>query len=402
MPEPLPELILPGDWRISPGPGMTSIVDREMQAPLGASEDERRVRRHEMAHVRFSPLKHPVGDRHRLSWLAAEDGRVNILASRLDLATVPHVETPTPPSAPAIWIARAVLALQGGDATAQAQVAELLGRLTPAERAVVTKAADILHAKADNPGSAKRAAQLIDRALRGSDPPPTPPRLRPLGRLADHFGRPGRPPWTRPGTGNRWGVLEREDPPLHRRQPRGRTGSGPRPDETGIVPRYPHRAPIDGAVFATPRRAADGTVLVDVSGSMSIEPEELASLLDRAPALTVAVYAGLREGGLEQRKGYLRVVAAHGRMARAEELFSPRHGGGNVVDGPCLRWLARQRAPMLWVSDGEVTGIGDKQDPALSREVSAIISRHGIVRIRNLDDAERWIATRRSARGCSN
>ena len=50
-----------------------------------------------------------------------------------------------------------------------------------------------------------------------------------------------------------------------------------------------------------------------------------------------------------------------------------------MVDGPALRWLARQDRPRIWVSDGVVTGVGDDNpNPAMLVEVARIIARSGI------------------------
>jgi hypothetical protein len=66
----------------------------------------------------------------------------------------------------------------------------------------------------------------------------------------------------------------------------------------------------------------------------------------------IAAYGGGHDSGV------LRVLARDGRRVDDAGLASIG-GGRNVVDGPALEWLARQPAPRFWVSDGQVTGIGD-------------------------------------------
>jgi hypothetical protein len=117
------------------------------------------------------------------------------------------------------------------------------------------------------------------------------------------------------------------------------------------VLRYPHRAAIDGAVFRRAVRRSGGTVLVDASGSMRLRRHELSRIVDAAGAILVGIYAG------DGTAGELRIVARNGRRAADEALDPP--GSGNIVDLPCLEWLAEQRPPRIWVSDGRVTGIGD-------------------------------------------
>jgi hypothetical protein len=48
------------------------------------------------------------------------------------------------------------------------------------------------------------------------------------------------------------------------------------------------------------------------------------------------------------------------------------YGHGNVVDEPALRWLARQRAPRYWVSDGGVSGVGDRSSAGVQRRCAEI------------------------------
>jgi hypothetical protein len=58
---------------------------------------------------------------------------------------------------------------------------------------------------------------------------------------------------------------------------------------------------------------------------------------------------------------------------------------GNVVDGPALQWLSQQKAPRVWVSDGDVTGLGDRSAPNLSDDVDMLIATAHIRRVPTLD-----------------
>jgi len=148
----------------------------------------------------------------------------------------------------------------------------------------------------------------------------------------------------------------------------------------GSVVRYAHRWATDRAVFRRRVRVRGGTLLVDRSGSMTISVEDFDRFLAAAPIGTrVAIYGGEGAGG------ELRVVAEGGRRAAAEDLG--RIGRGNVVDLPALEWLARQRAPRIWVSDGGVTGIGDRFSAALSARCEAVRRRAQIRRVENLEEA---------------
>ena len=149
----------------------------------------------------------------------------------------------------------------------------------------------------------------------------------------------------------------------------------------GCVLRYPHRAAIDGAVFRRAVRRSGGTVLVDASGSMRLRRHELSRIVDAAGAILVGIYAG------DGTAGELRIVARNGRRAADEALDPP--GSGNIVDLPCLEWLAAQRPPRIWVSDGRVTGIGDRGCAVLRRDSKELCKRARIERVRNLAEAEK-------------
>ena len=160
-----------------------------------------------------------------------------------------------------------------------------------------------------------------------------------------------------------------------------------RPASEGSVVRYVGRWPSDKAIFRRKRRGRGGaSVLVDTSGSMSIETPDLDGLLLATPAgARVAIYSANR------RYGELRIVAHGSRRAVAADLEP--FGSANVVDVPALEWLAKQPGPRLWVSDGKVTGIGDQPSAEVTRQVEAIVGRAGIERVESLDAATRRLRT---------
>lgn len=113
------------------------------------------------------------------------------------------------------------------------------------------------------------------------------------------------------------------------------------------APCYIHRYVTDGMMFRLQKRSVSGTILVDVSGSMSLTSEHVAEAIRQKPLATVAVYSGD-----DCKEGHLTVIAKNGRM------FDPsQHGfpGGNTVDGLALDWLATQAAPRVWICDGRIT-----------------------------------------------
>lgn len=139
------------------------------------------------------------------------------------------------------------------------------------------------------------------------------------------------------------------------------------------------RSLTDGRCYrrTVTRAAKGGTVLIDTSGSMDLEPEQVHAVLAVLPAATVAVYSG------KAAAGSVSVIAKDGKCASAAAIKRRISdvGPGNIIDGPALRWLAAQAEPRLWVCDGIVTGCHDAAAAHLDDEAAAIAARAGIVRL---------------------
>ncbi|MEN8160085.1 MAG: hypothetical protein ABFS41_08445 [Myxococcota bacterium] len=160
----------------------------------------------------------------------------------------------------------------------------------------------------------------------------------------------------------------------------GRAGQAWRAATEGSVVRYLSRWPVDGAVFRRRARRGGGTVLVDTSGSMSLDVADLERLLMATPSgVRVAIYSGRGD------EGELRIVADGGR--RAVRAHLERFGNGNVVDLPALEWLASQSRPRIHCGDFQVTGCGDRGSAALRERCLAVCRRAGIRRVKTIDEA---------------
>jgi hypothetical protein len=169
-----------------------------------------------------------------------------------------------------------------------------------------------------------------------------------------------------------WGKMNIETPPrLHR--VRGFLGRRNRATDEGMYPRCIHRLLIDGRVFRRVRRDRGGTVLIDASGSMQLEPNDLKEILHNAPGCTVGVYSG------NNIDGVLRILAQAGRQVDEHWITAPA-GGANVIDGPALQWLSKQPKPRIWVSDGQVTGKYDRSGAVNHLECLCLTRRHQIFR----------------------
>lgn len=147
--------------------------------------------------------------------------------------------------------------------------------------------------------------------------------------------------------------------------------------------RFPWRAlPCsDMNAFAIRRRAPGGTLLLDMSGSMRIDNEDMDALLNVMPQLTVAAYGS---NGSDSQSGVLAIVIQKGQRVESSKKIREYIGGGNVVDGPALRWLITQNEPRVWVSDGSVTGKGDVGGENLRREAAEISAFGHVTRVHSI------------------
>lgn len=162
------------------------------------------------------------------------------------------------------------------------------------------------------------------------------------GRPGDSGILTGMPNWTQPR------LLR---PPMQ--FPKRVRSRAMKPSDQGGIPRFIHRLPMDGMIFAQKKKGEGATVLIDCSGSMSFSAEELRSLVTKFPTGTVAGYSGDK----------LVIFAEKGRMVHPSFIHDRpaeyRFSGNNESDGPALEWLAKQPGKKFWVSDQLVTELGD-------------------------------------------
>ena len=174
-----------------------------------------------------------------------------------------------------------------------------------------------------------------------------------------------------------WGAMDIYRPPLTDR------GAPPpknlrRHSEEGVVPTAAHRAFSDGRIFAPRRKRLGASILIDCSGSMDWNLDDLRRVIAAGPASLIATYSGRFQSGT------LTIVAAEGRIIGRDE--NPAPGGhNNLVDGPALAWLASQPAPRVWLSDGQATAVGTGIAYSPAEEARRIAVAGGIARVRTLE-----------------
>jgi hypothetical protein len=177
-----------------------------------------------------------------------------------------------------------------------------------------------------------------------------------------------------------WGILEIQHKPLTDALPHKlRKTRRSRLTDAGAAIRRPDRIITDGKAFSQIRRHKSkvGTLLIDTSGSMHLSRHQILEVMTACPAVTIATYSGAGN------EGQLFIVAKHGRYSSA--VIEP-HYGGNVVDGPCLDWLAAQPGPRVWVSDAMVTGRGDRTSATLLLDALGKVRSKNIVRYANVQN----------------
>jgi hypothetical protein len=279
------------------------------------------------------------------------------------------------------------------------ELAEELDQIDAHARALIDQTGNVAHALAlENATNLAHqiAAEAVEAALpkRYSARLPfakvTIPLARKLRELLDAakdtFTQPNPcpPPDETRGNGE-WGTLETLPPlPLGTtHQPKAQPQRKRLAQLQGTRLGSLRRLLTDGRAFRRDVRKPQkgGTILIDASGSMDLTGDDIRAILDRAPAATVAMYSGSNAGF-----GSVSVIAKAGRMATDREIDRRRSqvGGGNIIDGPALRWLAKQAEPRTWICDGIVTGKGDSRRLNLTLEANSLakagrITRHASV-----------------------
>jgi hypothetical protein len=417
-----------------PSNGVTDKGSRRLYVPL--QPDGRPVALHELAHVHWSPDKLPRVRYPLMILQAVEDARINTALYHigcpmmLDPEHQAHVvmlgASDLKQGRYAVYLLRAIASLGTsveGDLHALVDtVSPLLSRWLDSW---IVDARDRLERGRVSSGEviapfrvAARVARDLARELRRRNMLDKDLKVEQLGCCLGHVHEPGDPdedaPLFRfmrgrskgddgPGDETISGEMTIAEPALPVGQgmevrPRGLRW---RPSVEGVRLGRIHRKYIDGAIFHSRVRGGGGSVLVDTSGSMSFDVDDVDAIVhaSRGAAL-VAIYSGT------ESEGELRIVA-RGRRRAAKDDLAP-YGSGNIVDLPALEWLAEQPKPRIWVSDGRVTGPGDRGSTELFDRCHGLAARAGILRVADAAEAVKALtgrgkgldrpATRRSRR----
>lgn len=165
----------------------------------------------------------------------------------------------------------------------------------------------------------------------------------------------------------------------------GRKGRKIVPEAYGKDIRFISREDTDPEqkIFGRYVRATGGVVVVDCSGSMSLDEEDLRNIMDASAGTTVICYSADYS---KPEDPNIWLVASRGR--RASKL--PEFPGGNGVDGPALEVgvsMRRHNEPIIWITDTRVTGARDRASDALRDWCLMYAGRHNIHIVRQPEEA---------------
>jgi hypothetical protein len=398
-----------GPWRVENGStfrggASCDLTRRVLEVPLGADATSRVVRAHELMHVRVSP--HRAFIEHRdvsaRALECAEEFRVNVLLVRLGFgATLLRDGTEksggrrTAEAADWPETVRFLVAvlgtgaerdyLSGIRAAQPTWMAALRAVSKRARKLVETMSVDEIGDTSLDDQEVPRGfanvtvalARILDRAA-GSRIPGDPESLRLFRRSLEAGAR-------RAPSGVFAPVVFDERGPGIRIGPHA-SWRRDRPSTSGVTMRFPGRLLTDDQqrAFSTKRRSRGGVVVIDQSGSMDIDPVQLAALMMRSPGALVVGYSH-RPGDVMATPNAW-ILVKNGVLARQY----PSGNVGNGVDGPVLAWAvaqARPGEPVVWVTDGQVTDSNDHPSEALSLECATLVRRHRIRLVRELRGA---------------
>ena len=150
---------------------------------------------------------------------------------------------------------------------------------------------------------------------------------------------------------------------------------------------YPSRLLTDPEkrIFSQKPRNSGGVVLLDLSGSMSLSIEQIEKMVDTAPGALIMGYSANRN---KSKQPNAWILADRGK--RVSSLNGIPYGYGNGVDGPALDWAIGKRRgsePVIWVTDGMVTGSGDGVYEAGAEACAKLIKKHRVLVTPNTDEA---------------
>ena len=146
-------------------------------------------------------------------------------------------------------------------------------------------------------------------------------------------------------------------------------------------------------IFQRKTRALGGVVVFDCSGSMDLSDDDIKRVMAASSGCSIVCYSAGPNESYDAENGNIHLVARHGRQMRG----LPDFYGNNGVDLPALKWAyynlrLNSKSPVIWVSDGQVTGTGDRSTSALVSETKRFVARKRIHQADTPSDAVALLA----------
>lgn len=170
----------------------------------------------------------------------------------------------------------------------------------------------------------------------------------------------------------------------------GKKGRRLIPASEGRSPKAFYRMVTDPyrRIFQRKTRSLGGVVVFDCSGSMGLSDEDIKAVMRASSGCSIVCYSSSHDEDKDAYHGNIHLIAKGGRQAR----HLPHFPGGNGVDLPALKWAyynlrLNSKSPVVWVSDGQVTGKTDNFDNSLHRETMRFVKQKHIVHVEDVDSA---------------
>lgn len=397
------------------GLASTSIPQSRMNVPMGADETSRVIRAHEMVHAKVSPLEVPTDNRYGASpesLVVAEEYRVNTLVARAGFDLNNLVDGSETKSGELTgqnndWNngIRTLVAYSGGKA-AQSFMRGVKKTnpemaLSLAEFQKLLKKQMKSLAKHRKFSSTEPVSYVDSEGREVSYPQGFYSSIK-LAKFIDSYlisedngdGDDGRPQEIpdpkeiagseRRGNFARLVLLDLPKP----RKVSGNLGRKKIATNMGRNPRRINRmlTDPDRRVFDRWSKATGGVVVIDQSGSMSLDHDDIMTIIESAPGCVIIGYSH-SPGSTDKPNVW--VFAERGNVVA--DMSKVPFNGGNGVDGPALRFAASKRKKgesFIWVCDGVVTdGVGDHVYSNLDVECVRLVKQHGIHMVENVEEA---------------
>ncbi len=202
-----------------------------------------------------------------------------------------------------------------------------------------------------------------------------------FGRVVEGYAHGRTPPEGTVAYGRWWKLNPHfpERPVAHT----GRCGRSRTATVTGKAPRFISRLLSDPErrIFSRTARGTKALVIVDLSGSMSLEADDIDRILESSVGATVVGYSADNN-----HEPNCQLLAHRGRRVRTVERWS----NGNGVDAPAVVWACRRYAtsstPVLWVTDCQAVGKNGQTFEVLD-ECRKVAKFYGIRIERNVEHA---------------